>query len=144
MASNFARIVLGCRITQKFWHVTLLLCRLVSVKHLDADFQNPSALAVLTDAQLLVVDLETPGYPMITCDHAMDAHFSPVTCLKYVSDTNTTLIPKLYRAANMPSAGSSKKVKLNCARARACVCVAIIGAYYYLVSACYEHLALCF
>ena len=59
-----------------------------------------------------MVDLETPGYPSIELGHPMDIHYSPVTCLKYVPDPSTDLIPGLYQVTNRrPSRnGSSKKV----------------------------------
>ena len=79
------------------------------------DFQDPSALAILTDQELVVIDLESPGYPSIEPGHALDIHDSPVTCLKYVPDPNTDLIPGLYKiaAAKAREKNVSKKVCLR-------------------------------
>ena len=40
----------------------------------------------------------------------MDIHYSPVTCLKYVPDPNTDLIPGLYQVADSkPSKKTASK-----------------------------------
>ncbi|CAK8687922.1 unnamed protein product [Clavelina lepadiformis] len=61
------------------------------------DFQDPTALVILLDKELVVLDLEAPGYPCIELGHVLDIHDSPVTCLKYVPDANTDLTPGLYQ-----------------------------------------------
>ena len=84
----------------------------IQAKDYFSDFQDPTALSILTDQELVVVDLESPGYPTIEPGHAMDVHDSPVTCLKYFPDPNTDLIPGLYKAAASKSRekDASKKV----------------------------------
>ena len=83
------------------------------------DFQDPTALTVLTDQELVVVDLESPGYPQIELGHAMDIHSSPVICLKYVPDPNTDLIPGLYKvAANKSQHNETSKKVIQCSLLR--------------------------
>ena len=73
-------------------------------------------MAILTDEELVVIDLETPGYPTIEPGHALNIHDSPVTCLKYIPDPNTDLIPALYKIVGSKSRekDASKKVGLLC------------------------------
>ena len=62
-----------------------------------SDFQNPGELAILTQNELVIVDLDSVGFPSIEPAHPMDIHDSPVTCLKYVPDPSTDLTPGLYQ-----------------------------------------------
>uniref|UniRef100_A0A1I7XNF9 LLGL domain-containing protein n=1 Tax=Heterorhabditis bacteriophora TaxID=37862 RepID=A0A1I7XNF9_HETBA len=57
--------------------------------------QQPHAVAVLLKSELMVIDLQTPGYPCVESPHAMDIHESPVTCLAYYSDCPSDLIGAL-------------------------------------------------
>ncbi|CAI4230060.1 unnamed protein product [Auanema sp. JU1783] len=57
--------------------------------------QQPHAIAVLLKHDLMIIDLQTPGYPIIESPHAMDLHESPVTCLQYYSDCPSDLIGAL-------------------------------------------------
>lgn len=74
------------------------------------DSQDPSVLVILLDQELVVVDLTVPGYPCIEFPHPIDIHDSPVTCLKYVADSNSDLTPGLYQvAATKPKRNSGSK-----------------------------------
>lgn len=76
------------------------------------DFQDPVALAVLLDKELVVVDLVSPGYPSIEFPHPVDIHDAPVTCLQYVLDKNSDLTPGLYQvAASKPKRSSTSKME---------------------------------
>nr|XP_039262730.1 syntaxin-binding protein 5-like [Styela clava] len=76
------------------------------------DFQDPVALAVLLDKELVVVDLVSPGYPSIEFPHPVDIHDSPVTCLHYVLDKSSDLTPGLYQvAASKPKRSSTSKME---------------------------------
>ncbi|KAL4233705.1 Syntaxin-binding protein 5 [Mactra antiquata] len=67
------------------------------------DFQDPYAIAVLLQNDLVVIDLTSPGYPCFENPYPMDIHESPVTSCQYFADCPTDLIPALY------SVGSSKQ-----------------------------------
>ncbi|XP_052242226.1 syntaxin-binding protein 5-like isoform X2 [Dreissena polymorpha] len=66
------------------------------------DFQDPYAIVVLLQNDLVVIDLTSPGYPCFENPYPMDIHESPVTACQYFADCQTDLIPALY------SVGSSK------------------------------------
>ncbi|ODM93925.1 Syntaxin-binding protein 5 [Orchesella cincta] len=61
-----------------------------------AEVQDPYAIVVLLEQDLVVIDLLTPGYPCFENPYPMDVHESPVTCCTYIADCPGDLIPALY------------------------------------------------
>lgn len=60
------------------------------------DVQEPYAVAVLMQNDLVLVDLLSPGYPCFENPHPMDIHESPVSCVHYIADCPSDLIPAFY------------------------------------------------
>ncbi|KAK6170712.1 hypothetical protein SNE40_019034 [Patella caerulea] len=60
------------------------------------DFQDPYAIVVLLQNDLVVVDLTTQGYPCFENPYPMDIHESPVTACQYYADCPPDLIPAFY------------------------------------------------
>ncbi|KAB7496615.1 Syntaxin-binding protein 5, partial [Armadillidium nasatum] len=60
------------------------------------DHDEPYALVVLLQNDLVVVDLHSQGYPCFANPYSMDLHESPVTCCSYLADCPADLIPALY------------------------------------------------
>ncbi|XP_033741004.1 syntaxin-binding protein 5-like isoform X3 [Pecten maximus] len=60
------------------------------------DFQEPYAIVVLLQNDLVVVDLTSPGYPCFENPYPMDLHESPVTACQYYADCPPDLIPAFY------------------------------------------------
>ncbi|CAH0720277.1 unnamed protein product, partial [Brenthis ino] len=78
-----------------------------------ADYQEPYAIVVLLQNDLVVIDLLSPGYPCFENPYPMDIHESPVTCCCYFADCPSDLIPAFYsvgRQANKKAAGFSEKL----------------------------------
>ncbi|XP_064292192.1 syntaxin-binding protein 5 isoform X9 [Plodia interpunctella] len=78
-----------------------------------ADYQEPYAIVVLLQNDLVVIDLLSPGYPVFENPYPMDLHESPVSCCSYFADCPSDLIPAFYsvgRAANKKSAGFSERL----------------------------------
>ncbi|XP_049872687.1 syntaxin-binding protein 5 isoform X2 [Pectinophora gossypiella] len=78
-----------------------------------ADYQEPYAIVVLLQNDLVVIDLLSPGYPCFENPYPMDIHESPVTCCSYFADCPSDLIPAFYsvgRAGNKKAAGFSDKL----------------------------------
>ncbi|XP_041979761.1 syntaxin-binding protein 5 isoform X6 [Aricia agestis] len=78
-----------------------------------ADYQEPYAIVVLLQNDLVVIDLQTPGYPCFENPYPMDIHESPVTCCSYFADCPSDLIPAFYsvgRQGNKKAAGFSEKL----------------------------------
>lgn len=61
-----------------------------------ADMQDPYAIAVLLQNDLVLIDLLTPGFPCFESPYPMDLHESPVTCCTYLSDCPSDLVPAFY------------------------------------------------
>ncbi|XP_065332284.1 syntaxin-binding protein 5 isoform X9 [Cloeon dipterum] len=61
-----------------------------------SDFQDPYAIVVLLQNDLVVIDLLTPGFPCFENPYPMDIHESPVTCCTYFADCPSDLIPAFY------------------------------------------------
>ncbi|KAL6445030.1 hypothetical protein ACFW04_002154 [Cataglyphis niger] len=61
-----------------------------------SDFQDPYAVVVLLQNDLVVIDLLTPGFPCFENPYPMDIHESPVTCCAYFADCPSDLVPAFY------------------------------------------------
>lgn len=64
------------------------------------DFEDPVALAILLEKELVVIDLVTNGCPTMEFPHPIDIHDSPVTCFRYFLDTSSDLTPGLYQVSS--------------------------------------------
>ncbi|XP_075053566.1 syntaxin-binding protein 5-like isoform X6 [Mixophyes fleayi] len=60
------------------------------------EFQEPYAVAVLMERDLIVVDLTQSNFPIFENPYSMDIHESPVTSTEYFADCPPDLIPVLY------------------------------------------------
>ncbi|XP_077094902.1 syntaxin-binding protein 5 isoform X3 [Siphateles boraxobius] len=67
------------------------------------DFQEPYAVVVLLEKDLVVIDLAQIGYPIFENPYPLSIHESPVTCCEYYADCPAEIIPALY------SVGSKQK-----------------------------------
>ncbi|XP_077030373.1 syntaxin-binding protein 5-like isoform X6 [Agelaius phoeniceus] len=60
------------------------------------EFQEPYAVVVLLEKDLIVVDLTQTNFPIFENPYPIDIHESPVTCTEYFADCPPDLIPVLY------------------------------------------------
>ncbi|XP_072901467.1 syntaxin-binding protein 5-like isoform X8 [Hemitrygon akajei] len=60
------------------------------------EFQDPYAVVVLLEKDLIVIDLTQNNFPIFENPYPMDVHESPVTCSEYFADCPPDLIPALY------------------------------------------------
>uniref|UniRef100_A0A8C5NH77 Syntaxin-binding protein 5-like n=1 Tax=Gouania willdenowi TaxID=441366 RepID=A0A8C5NH77_GOUWI len=75
-----------------------------------SDFQEPYAVVVLLEKDLVVIDLAQNGYPIFDNPYPLTIHESPVTCCEYVADCPVDLIPALYSVGSRQKRqGYSKK-----------------------------------
>ncbi|XP_044739568.1 syntaxin-binding protein 5 isoform X2 [Chrysoperla carnea] len=74
-----------------------------------SDLQEPYAIVVLLHNDLVVIDLQTTGFPCIENPYPMDIHESPVTCCSYLVDCPADLIPAFYSVGTHNRAGFSKR-----------------------------------
>ncbi|CAN9502333.1 unnamed protein product [Ophioblennius macclurei] len=75
-----------------------------------SDFQEPYAVVVLLEKDLVVIDLGQIGYPIFENPYPLSIHESPVTCVEYFADCPAELIPALYSVGSRQKRqGYSKK-----------------------------------
>lgn len=65
--------------------------------------QEPYAIAVLLQNDLVLIDLQTPGFPCFESPYPMDIHESPVTCCTYLADCPSDLVPAFYMVGLNPN-----------------------------------------
>lgn len=65
--------------------------------------QEPYAIAVLLQNDLVLIDLLTPGFPTFESPYSMDLHESPVTCCSYFADCPSDLVPAFYSVGRNPT-----------------------------------------
>ncbi|XP_062379213.1 syntaxin-binding protein 5 isoform X2 [Sardina pilchardus] len=74
------------------------------------DFQEPYAVVILLEKDLVVIDLAQIGYPIFETPYPLTLHESPVTCCEYFADCPAELIPALYSVGSRQKRqGYSKK-----------------------------------
>ncbi|RXM34831.1 Syntaxin-binding protein 5 [Acipenser ruthenus] len=74
------------------------------------DVQEPYAVVVLLEKDLVVIDLAQNGYPIFENPYPLSIHESPVTCCEYFADCPVDLIPALYSVGSRQKRqGYSKK-----------------------------------
>uniref|UniRef100_A0A4W5PD82 Syntaxin binding protein 5 n=1 Tax=Hucho hucho TaxID=62062 RepID=A0A4W5PD82_9TELE len=74
------------------------------------DFQDPYAVVVLLEKDLVVIDLRQIGYPIFENPYSLSIHKSPVTWVEYFADCPPELIPALYSVGSWQKRpGYSKK-----------------------------------
>ncbi|XP_050303949.1 syntaxin-binding protein 5 isoform X5 [Anthonomus grandis grandis] len=73
-----------------------------------SDMQEPLAIIALLQNDLVVMDLQTPGYPCIENPYPMDIHESPVTCVTYLADCPADLIPAFYSVGRAGGVASKR------------------------------------
>ncbi|XP_042629470.1 syntaxin-binding protein 5 isoform X3 [Cyprinus carpio] len=74
------------------------------------DFQEPYAVVVLLEKDLVLIDLAQIGYPIFENPYPLSIHESPVTCCEYFADCPAEVIPALYsEGSRQKRQGFSKK-----------------------------------
>ncbi|RZC34001.1 syntaxin-binding protein 5 [Asbolus verrucosus] len=71
-----------------------------------SELQEPYAIIALLQNDLVVMDLQTAGFPCLENPYPMDLHESPVTCCSYLADCPADLIPAFYSVGR---AGAAKR-----------------------------------
>lgn len=69
----------------------------------NTEMQEPYAIAVLLQNDLVLIDLLTPGFPCFESPYPMDIHESPVTCCTYLADCPSDLVPAFYMVGLNPN-----------------------------------------
>ncbi|KAM8945886.1 LLGL scribble cell polarity complex component 2 [Pelodytes ibericus] len=51
----------------------------------SAEYDDPRALLVLAEEELVAIDLQSPGWPVIQCPYLVSLHCSAITCSHHIS-----------------------------------------------------------
>lgn len=62
------------------------------------EFDNPSALVVLVEEELVVLDLQTPGWPTVPAPYLAPLHSSAITCAYHISNVPLKLWERIIGA----------------------------------------------
>lgn len=71
---------------------------------------HPSALVVLVEEELVVIDLQTDGWPVIQTPYLVPLHSSAITCSHHVSAIPLKLWERITAAGDLQKTHYSKKV----------------------------------
>ncbi|XP_077305570.1 lethal(2) giant larvae protein homolog 1 isoform X2 [Lithobates pipiens] len=76
----------------------------------EDDLDNPTALVVLVEEELVVVDLESPGWPTIPAPYLAPLHSSAITCSYHISNVSLKLWERIVLAGEQqnPQLSSAK------------------------------------
>uniref|UniRef100_A0A8C5ED38 Lethal giant larvae homologue 2 domain-containing protein n=1 Tax=Gouania willdenowi TaxID=441366 RepID=A0A8C5ED38_GOUWI len=64
----------------------------------EKEFDDPSALVVLLEEELVVIDLQTPGWPSLPTPYLAPLHSSAITCSCHISNVPPKLWERLINA----------------------------------------------
>ncbi|XP_054834246.1 LLGL scribble cell polarity complex component 2 isoform X2 [Eublepharis macularius] len=73
-----------------------------------AEFDDPSAMVVLAEEELVVIDLKTPGWPSVQPPYLASLHCSAITCSHHVSNIPLKLWERIISAGNKQNSHFSK------------------------------------
>lgn len=71
---------------------------------------DPIALVVLVEEELVVVDLQTDGWPVFQTPYLVPLHCSAITCSHHVSSIPLKLWERVHAAGKLQNTSCSKKV----------------------------------
>ncbi|NWX19331.1 L2GL1 protein, partial [Aegotheles bennettii] len=74
-----------------------------SAEAAEGGFENPRALVVLVEEELVAVDLQTPGWPTIPAPYLAPLHSSAITCSCHVSNVPLKLWERIVSAGEHQS-----------------------------------------
>ncbi|XP_044528812.1 LLGL scribble cell polarity complex component 2 [Gracilinanus agilis] len=66
----------------------------------DSDFDEPYAMVVLAEEELVVIDLKTAGWPAIQAPYLASLHCSAITCSHHVSSISLKLWERIIAVGN--------------------------------------------
>ncbi|XP_075755885.1 lethal(2) giant larvae protein homolog 1 isoform X5 [Pelodiscus sinensis] len=69
----------------------------------EEEFDNPSALVVLVEEELVVLDLQTPGWPTVPAPYLAPLHSSAITCSYHISNVPLKLWERIIGAGEQQS-----------------------------------------
>lgn len=71
---------------------------MLALSPINTEFDEPSALVVLLEEELVVIDLQTPGWPSLPTPYLAPLHSSAITCSFHISSVPPKLWERLVNA----------------------------------------------
>lgn len=78
------------------------------------EMDEPHTLVVLAEEELVLIDLETQGWPAYALPYLNSLHCSPITCSQHVSNVPDNLWQKIADAGQAQNKNLSSRVRLGC------------------------------
>ncbi|CAF1035478.1 unnamed protein product [Rotaria sp. Silwood1] len=96
-SSDFLTILRGQTINVLNMDSAIIDFHVITASPHITDAPDPSAIIVLLENNLVIVDLKSENYPIFESLHTLDLHEPPVTYCDYMTDPNTILYQNLLR-----------------------------------------------
>lgn len=77
------------------------------------EMDEPHTLVVLAEEELVLIDLETQGWPAYALPYLNSLHCSPITCSQHVSNVPDNLWQKIADAGQAQNKNLSSRVRLG-------------------------------
>lgn len=77
------------------------------------EMDEPHTLVVLAEEELVLIDLETQGWPAFALPYLNSLHCSPITCSQHVSNVPDNLWQKIADAGQAQNKNLSSRVRLG-------------------------------
>ncbi|XP_026472200.1 syntaxin-binding protein 5 isoform X4 [Ctenocephalides felis] len=74
----------------------------------NSDMQDPQAMIVLLQNDLVLIDLLKPGFPAFEIPHPLNLHEAAVTVCCYLADCPSDLVPAFYSAGRAASGNAAQ------------------------------------
>lgn len=88
--------------------------KIIFSPQLPAEFDEPSALVVLLEEELVVIDLQSAGWPTIPAPYLAPLHSSAITCSYHISNVPPKLWERVVSAGQQQSPLQTHMVSLVC------------------------------
>lgn len=98
---------------------------MLTLSPINTEFDEPSALVVLLEEELVVIDLQTPGWPSLPTPYLAPLHSSAITCSFHIS----SVPPKLWE--RLVNAGKTQQNRQYTHRVRSMLCLLLSYVFKY-------------
>ena len=96
------------------WEAQVLSYQCITLPYVYiVEYDEPHALLVLAEEELVAVDLDTEKWPCFQLPYASSLHSSAITCSQHISNVPDQLWTKLADVGAAQMTGFSKRVRLK-------------------------------
>lgn len=77
-----------------------------------AEYDDPHSLIVLTEEEIVAIDLQTEGWPCFKLPYLNSLHASAITCVSHVTNIPDSLWSKICDAGDQQFSNNSTRVSV--------------------------------